>query len=78
MGAVIIAIPLAAIGPILTLFPEKIPTDSKKPCDADIVAKQVAEAPVADILAETKDFFKRISRNKVYIFNLLSVLFKVL
>ena len=77
LGAVIIAIPLAAIGPILTLFPEKIPTNSKKQCDADIVDKQIAEKPLQDMMAETKDFFGRILRNKVYVANLFSVLFKV-
>ena len=74
----IISLPLILIGPVLTLFPEKIPNNSGKKCDADVVAKEL-ESPFTftEWKRESLAFAKRVARNKIYLFNLGSHMFKV-
>ena len=78
LGAVIISLPLILIGPVLTLFPEKIPNNSGKKCDADEVAKEL-ESPFTftEWKRESLAFAKRVAKNKIYLFNLGSHMFKV-
>ena len=74
----IISLPLILIGPVLTLFPEKIPNNSGKKCDADVVAKEL-ESPFTftEWKRESLAFAKRVAKNKIYLFNLGSHMFKV-